>query len=262
MHMIIAQISDTHIALDTADAAQRLSDFARTIAHINTLDPQPDVIIHTGDVVHNGLPEEYAQAIATLSEARAPVYVLAGNKDDRANLRAAFSVSGYLSLGSGFIQYAIEVFPIRLLVLDTLSTASNKGDFCAERARHLIEMVDADATSRSPYLRITAVRSPLAGQDPLETHGDGAARKRYSSRPVVGSSAAMFIAPRPWLLAHSCNVATSRATTLVMWYRPIEPSTDISMHRFSPTGVFGTRPRSSDRTAVGASGSCSANGAA
>ena len=52
--MIIAQISDTHIALDTPDAEQRIGDFERTIADINALDPAPDVIVHTGDIVHNG----------------------------------------------------------------------------------------------------------------------------------------------------------------------------------------------------------------
>ncbi len=39
--MILAQISDTHIALDTADADERISDFERTIADINALDPGP-----------------------------------------------------------------------------------------------------------------------------------------------------------------------------------------------------------------------------
>ena len=37
--MIIAQISDTHIALDTHDADQRIEDFERTIAALNALDP-------------------------------------------------------------------------------------------------------------------------------------------------------------------------------------------------------------------------------
>ncbi len=62
--MIIAQISDTHIALDTPDAERRLRDFERTIADINALDPAPDVIVHTGDIVHNGRPDEYAEAAA------------------------------------------------------------------------------------------------------------------------------------------------------------------------------------------------------
>lgn len=43
--MIVAQISDTHLALDTRDAERRMRDFALTIADINALDPAPDVIV-------------------------------------------------------------------------------------------------------------------------------------------------------------------------------------------------------------------------
>ena len=56
--MIIAQISDTHFALDTPDADQRIRDFDHTIADINALDPAPDVIVHSGDIVHNGRRDE------------------------------------------------------------------------------------------------------------------------------------------------------------------------------------------------------------
>lgn len=144
--MIIAQISDTHVALDTPDANRRLHDFEATIADINALYPLPDVIVHTGDVVHNGRQDEYAEAVRILAKARAPVYVLAGNKDDRSNLRAAFSRCGYLAPDSAFIDYAIENYPVRLIVLDTLNTASNKGDFCSERVARMIDMIDADTT--------------------------------------------------------------------------------------------------------------------
>ena len=142
--MIIAQISDTHIALDTPDVDQRLRDFARTIADINALDPAPDVIVHTGDIVHNGRKDEYAEAVAILAKARAPVYVLAGNKDDRANLRAAFAAGGYLAPDSEFIDYAIEDYPVRLIAVDTLSSGSQKGDFCPERVRRLTDLIDAE----------------------------------------------------------------------------------------------------------------------
>src|SRR5579863_29866 len=144
--MIIAQISDTHIALDTADADQRIRDFERTIADINALDPSPDVIVHTGDIVHNGRQDEYAQAFAILAKARAPVYVLAGNKDDRVNLYVAFAGCGYFARDSDFIQYAVEHYPVRLIALDTLSSRSNKGDFCLERVRRLIDLIDAETT--------------------------------------------------------------------------------------------------------------------
>jgi len=105
--MIIAQISDTHIELGTPDADQRIADFERTIVAINGLDPAPDVIVHTGDIVHNGRPDEYARAVSILAKARMPVHVLAGNKDNRANLRAAFSAQGYLAADSDFIDYAV-----------------------------------------------------------------------------------------------------------------------------------------------------------
>lgn len=144
--MIIAQISDTHIALDTPDAEQRIRDFEVAVADINTLDPAPDVIVHTGDIVHNGRQDEYAQAVRILSQARAPVYVIPGNKDDRANLRAAFSSYGYLAPNSEFIDYAIENHPVRLIAVDTLNLRSNKGDFCPERFKRLIDLADAETT--------------------------------------------------------------------------------------------------------------------
>jgi 3',5'-cyclic-AMP phosphodiesterase len=142
--MIIAQISDTHLALDTPDAERRMRDFASTIADINTLDPAADVIVHTGDIVHNGRRDEYAQARAILAKASAPVYVLPGNKDDRANLRAAFSARGYLAPASQFIDYAVEDFPVRLIALDTLKPGGNRGEFRPEQLRRLLELIDAE----------------------------------------------------------------------------------------------------------------------
>jgi 3',5'-cyclic-AMP phosphodiesterase len=142
--VIIAQISDTHVALDSPDADQRIRDFELAIADINQLDPVPDVIVHTGDVVHNGRPDEYELALATLAKARAPVYVLAGNRDDRKNLRRAFSPCGYLGPDSEFIEYAIEAFPIRLIALDTVSPGRNKGEFCPRRAARLRDLIEAE----------------------------------------------------------------------------------------------------------------------
>jgi Icc protein len=144
--MIIAQISDTHLALDSSDADQRISDFERTVADLNALDPAPDVIVHTGDIVHNGREDEYARAAAILAKARAPVYVLPGNKDDRGHLRAAFARHGYLDPDSPFIDYAVDEYPVKFVALDTLLPGANKGDFCDERIARLTELVDAETT--------------------------------------------------------------------------------------------------------------------
>ena len=142
--MLVAQISDTHLTLDTPDSEQRIRDFEAVVADINALDEAPDAIVHTGDIVHNGRAEEYALAAAILARARAPVFVIPGNKDDRANLRAAFGGHGYISTDSEFIDYAIERFEVRLIAVDTLNTQSNKGDFCEARACRLVRMIGAD----------------------------------------------------------------------------------------------------------------------
>ena len=166
--MIIAQISDTHIALDTPDADRRIRDFENTIADINALDPAPDVIIHTGDIVHNGRQDEYAQAAAILANARAPVNVMVGNKDDRANLRATFSPGG----DSEFIDYTVEDFPVKLVILDTLNTRSNKGDFCLERAGRLTAMIEAETSkpiavfAHHPPFEVTVGPDPLNFETP------------------------------------------------------------------------------------------------
>lgn len=142
--MIIAQISDTHIALDTPDADRRIGDFERTIADINSLDPAPDVIVHSGDVVHNGRQDEYAQAVATSGKANAPVFAIVGNKDNRENFHSAFAKAGYLSSDSGFVTYSVDDYPVRLVMLDTLDPEGNKGEFCDERFAGLEELLEPE----------------------------------------------------------------------------------------------------------------------
>ena len=170
--MIIAHISDTHLTLDTTDADRRLRDFELTVADINTLNPAPHVIVHTGDIVHNGRQDEYAHAVATLAKARAPVYVLAGNRDNGANLRAAFSTRGYLAADSDFIDYAIEDYLVRLIALDTVSSGSNKGDFCPDRVKRLIDLIDAETTkpiavfAHHPPFEVTVGPDPLNFETP------------------------------------------------------------------------------------------------
>jgi 3',5'-cyclic AMP phosphodiesterase CpdA len=61
-----------------------------------------------------------------------PVFVIPGNHDAREPLRQAFRSDGYLP-AEGFLQFAIEDFPVRLVALDTLLPGQNRGVLCAER---------------------------------------------------------------------------------------------------------------------------------
>ena len=67
------------------------------------------------------------KAVATLAHARAPVYVLTGNRDSRAKLCEAFSDCGYLLPDFDFVHYAVDDYPVRLIALDTLSCRQQQG---------------------------------------------------------------------------------------------------------------------------------------
>ena len=147
--MIIAQISDTHIDMDGANGPARLANLERCVADINRLDPLPDVVIHTGDVAHNAKPAEYERARRALGALRCPLYVAAGNRDDRAAIRANFAAASWLPIDARFLQYRVETLPVRLVAIDTLSDSSNKGAFCQIRADGLSAALAEGAPRRT-----------------------------------------------------------------------------------------------------------------
>jgi len=133
--MLIAQISDMHVKppgellykrIDTA------SFLERAVAHVMALDPKPDVVLATGDLVDGGKLEEYALLRRLLSPLPMPVYLIPGNHDARDPMREAFPDHAYLPK-SGFRQYVVEGLPVRLIALDTLMPGKGHGVMCAER---------------------------------------------------------------------------------------------------------------------------------
>ncbi len=246
--MIIAHISDTHLALDTPDAARRMGDFASTIADINALDPAPDVTVHTGDIVHNGRADEYAQALAILKTARAPVYVLPGNKDDRTHLRAALFAPGRLV--SEFIDYAVEDYPVRLIALDTLSPGNSRGDFRPEQVNHLIKLIEAEPKRPIAVFTHHPPFEVTVGPDRFHFGTmDGMARLRdalqHSARTIGVFSGHVHRATAGQVGRIPASVVPCIATTLrkgdyppAMKRRPV-----YHLHRFDPAWGFVTESR-------------------
>lgn len=143
MTLKIIHLSDTHIS---DNFPQRLIDLENCVEAINALDEQPELIVHTGDIAHDGLAQEYHNARAQLDKLNAPYFVMAGNRDNRSALLDAFSDARYQLPSNGWVQYSIEQYPVRLLMVDTVSETSNQGQLCAARLAHLEMMLAADTT--------------------------------------------------------------------------------------------------------------------
>ena len=134
--MLIAQISDMHVrAPDSKSFAgiDTAANLARAVAHLATLEPAPDVILATGDLVSDGRPAEYAILRGLLAPLGPPVYLIPGNHDIREEMLAAFPDHGYLPREGTFLHYVIERYPVRLLALDTVVPGELGGEVCAER---------------------------------------------------------------------------------------------------------------------------------
>jgi 3',5'-cyclic-AMP phosphodiesterase len=255
--MIIAHISDTHLALDAADADRRTHDFARTIADINALDPAPNLIVHSGDIVHNGRRDEYSAASALLAKAHPPVYVLPGNKDDRSNLRAAFSAGGYFTAGCDFIDYVIEDYPVRLIALDTLSPGNGRGDFRREQVDYLIELIDAEPNKPIAVFTHHPPFEVTVGPDRFHFETmESMARLRdalqHSGRIIAVFSGHVHRAATGHVGPIPASVVPCVATTLRKGEYPPSMKTCpvYHLHRFDPAWGFVTESR-----VVGAKGS-------
>jgi 3',5'-cyclic AMP phosphodiesterase CpdA len=133
--MIIAQISDPHVVPPGALLYGRVdtADFlTRAVAELHRLEPPPDIVVITGDLVDKGEKAEYDHLRSLLAPLAMPVFVIPGNHDGRETLRTAFGGDGYLPR-DGFLQYAVEDYPVRLIALDTHIPGEGGGELCADR---------------------------------------------------------------------------------------------------------------------------------
>lgn len=128
--MLLAQITDLHVmpkgqlAYGRVDTASMLRS---AVAHLNRLDPQPDVVLITGDLADKGERTAYVHLREILADLRAPFYVIPGNHDRIAEFRRAFADQPYLPTEGEFIQYVIETLPLRIVALDSVVQGRTRG---------------------------------------------------------------------------------------------------------------------------------------
>ncbi|WP_087689126.1 phosphodiesterase [Pandoraea sp. PE-S2R-1] len=160
--MLLCQITDLHVSRPGALACERV-DTARALRHaiaaINRWSPRPDAVIATGDLVDTPHLSEYEVLRECLAELEIPLYLVVGNHDHRAALRATFPEHAYLHggmqrdaqgaiqdtahSGDDFVQYRVDLGPVTVLALDTQSPPSAGGHLCEARLAWLDAQLQA-----------------------------------------------------------------------------------------------------------------------
>lgn len=144
--MLIAQLSDLHVR-PPGELYRGVADSNRAlitaIAHLHQLDRRPDLVVVTGDLVDYGEPEEYAQAVALLSQLTIPYLVLPGNHDHREAFRIAFADHRYLP-AHGPLHYCVDDYPVRIIALDSCVPGQHHGEVDAAGLQWLQRTLQAD----------------------------------------------------------------------------------------------------------------------
>jgi 3',5'-cyclic-AMP phosphodiesterase len=139
--MLIAQLTDLHVQ-PTGKPANRVVETnvltERALRTVAAFQPRPDVLVITGDLTDCGLADAYANLARMLHRhAQMPVFVIPGNHDCRDALRKGLGHLPGVTADPHFVQYAVEDYPMRLILLDTLVPGEAHGELCDERLNFL-----------------------------------------------------------------------------------------------------------------------------
>lgn len=186
--MIIAQISDLHVKLPGRLAYGRVDTAAMLgacVTHLAALAPRPDLVLITGDLVDFGTAEEYAHLAGILAPLDVEILAVPGNHDAREPFRAAFAGGGYLP-ATGFLNFAVDRGPLRIVGLDTLDEGRGGGLLCAER----LDWLAATLSARPETPTLIALHHPpfatgIAHMDAIGLTGAAAFAEIVAEHPQI-----------------------------------------------------------------------------
>lgn len=143
---------------------ERAQAVRAAVARLGLLWPAADCVVITGDLAERGLPAEYELLRDLLAPVAQPVYLIPGNHDHRAALRSVFAGRGAVpGVGCGpaaaadaFVQYAVDLGPVRLVLHDSTDPARGGGMACGTRLASL----DALLSERPDAPTVVAMHHP------------------------------------------------------------------------------------------------------
>jgi 3',5'-cyclic AMP phosphodiesterase CpdA len=169
--MLFAQITDLHIREPGTALSGRVDTagfLERAVVRVNALSPRPDFLLITGDLIDGGSEAEYRHLQRLLEPLAVPAYLVLGNHDGREAFRACFPDLGYWRPDQKFVQYALDLGALRLLVLDTHDPGKSSGALCADRLDWLaVRLAEDRDTPTVVVMHHPPVAVGLPGMDRL-----------------------------------------------------------------------------------------------
>jgi 3',5'-cyclic-AMP phosphodiesterase len=146
------------------------------VESVRRLPDAPDAVLISGDLADNAADAEYGIVRELLAQLSAPVYVLPGNHDDRDTLRRQFELPG---ADGTPVQYAVDLGPLRLVLLDSTRPGEDRGELDAER----LGWLDAELAAAPDRVTLIAPHHPpvstgIAVRDEIGLATDDPARAR------------------------------------------------------------------------------------
>jgi 3',5'-cyclic AMP phosphodiesterase CpdA len=223
---VLAQISDPHIGgawggPGSQEGLEAVMTAATAFA--------PDVVVVTGDVADHATAEEYWHARRALSRLGAPLHVLPGNHDDRAELRRAFDVGG---AGDEPVRYAVELGPLRLVALDSTRPGHDDGELDLE----LLGWLDGALAAEPAAPTVVALHHPplVTGAPALDS-----ARLRDESRRGLAEVVARHSQVHRVIAGHVHRVMTGECGGTTFLTAPstyVQLELDFEDPRLRPSG--------------------------
>jgi 3',5'-cyclic AMP phosphodiesterase CpdA len=145
--MLIAQLSDLHVrphGVRAYNVVETNAMVERAFDAVMALDPRPDIVILSGDLVDRGLEVEY-EILADLIRRLLPIptYVIPGNHDKRETMKAGLGHLPGVADDPEFIHYVVDDYPVRLVMLDSTVPNAGHGEFCTARLAFIDRVLSA-----------------------------------------------------------------------------------------------------------------------
>ena len=145
--MLICQLTDLHLrppgvmAYHIVETNTLTERAFRSVAALNS---RHDVVLITGDLTECGLDQEYAVLVRLIRQhLDMPVFVIPGNHDNRTVMRETLQDLPGVTSDPEFVQYTVDEFPVRLVMLDTLVPGEPYGELCETRLAFLDRVLAA-----------------------------------------------------------------------------------------------------------------------